>query len=247
MLQKLYKSSYVKELKDKLNDKTQQDLYLKTDSPFSEDNTYITPDLDVPESFELMLPEQGDNHDFENSKTIFGIYKKMTPVQATDTRIWTYLTHRICWNYLRARRPVESQPENNRVSYILDHWFINGLNPRNLMRNDISLLWWCAYLSYDDKRENPFELTKEVFTMLDYTRHLFPGMQGRNKDFVHAILEFVIENKELFSQYKESKVRFMMRRANYLAGYKVFTALSKDDIKKRIFNKYIKELENVKD
>jgi hypothetical protein len=80
--------------------------------------------------------------------------------------------------------------------------------------------------------------------MLDYTRHLLPGTQGRNKKFVQALLEYVVENKPLFSSYKESKVRFLMRQTNYIAGYRVLPTLSKDETKQAL-NQYHSQLSNI--
>lgn len=240
--QKLFKSTYVEKLKDNLK-KGNTEAYLKIRFEYDEkevlENTTILTDYP-----DLILPEPGNNHDLENAKIIFDTYKSITPVQATDVRIWTYLTHVPYWDYMQKRRPVEKQPEEKRAQYILRHWFIQSLNSANLMRNDISLLWWAAYLTYDQNRENPYELTEELFSMLDYTRHLLPGTQGRNNNFVQALLEFVIDNKDVFSTYKEAKVRFLMRKANYLAGYKNFPALPVGAIK-TIFRKYIIELEKV--
>ena len=180
--------------------------------------------------------------DLENAKIIFKAYQDMNPMDATDIRMWTYLSHVTYWDYMRIRRPIKKQPDNKKAEYIISHWFIDSLSPGKLLRQDIAMLWWNVYLTYDDTRKNPYELTEELFSMLDYTRHLLPGIQGRNRNFVHALLEFVIENQNLFAKYKESRVRFILRKANYLAGYKSFTALNKEDIKS-IFTKYKNELE----
>jgi muconolactone delta-isomerase len=77
--------------------------------------------------------------------------------------------------------------------------------------------------------------------MLDYTRHLLPGSQGRNPAFRHAVLEFVVENPELFKAKREGgtgsregKVRFIMRRLNTFAGYQLFPFFNKQEIKELI-------------
>jgi hypothetical protein len=44
-------------------------------------------------------------------------------------------------------------------------------------------------------------------------------------------LEFVVENPSLFSEFKESRIRFIMRRLNMDAGYQLFPMLSKDEVK----------------
>lgn len=186
---------------------------------------------------ELKIPEKGKNYDFENSKILYEAYKELSPVQATDIRLWVYLAHGPYWEYMRARRPVEKQPIKKRGDYILMHWFVKHVSATYLLRQDISLLWWVSYLTYDEKRSDPYELTKEAFSMLDYTRFLLPGTQGRNSNFTHALLEYVIENNKLFSNNKQDKVRLLMRKSNYIAGYKIFPSLTKLEIKS-IFDRY---------
>ena len=240
--QQLFKSTYVEKLKSELKNNGSE-AYLNARFDYNKKEVFENTTI-LTENPELILPEAGNNHDFDNAKIIFDIYRSMTPVQATDVRIWTYLSHVTYWEYMQKRRSVDKQPEQKRTGYILQHYFIDTLNPNNLMRHDISLLWWAAYLTYDPDREDPYELTEELFSMLDYTRNLLPGTQGRNKNFVHALLEFVIENKEVFKNYKASKVRFLMRKANFVSGYKNFPSIPKGAIK-TIFRQYINELEGI--
>lgn len=243
MYLKLLTSPYIERLKRRVTIGFDLDLYLNDE--FNIDSKYIreNPDIEIPK-IELILPDKNDTHDFENSKILFEALKNLNPTQATDYRIWTYMTHKDFWSYMRKRSPVESQPLGARTDYILTHWFIDKINSRDLMRNNISSLWWCAYLTYDSSREDPYELTKEVFSMLDYTRHLLPGRQGRSMNFTHALLEFVIENQELFTTYKAEKVRFLMRRSNFIAGYRLILNLSKEEIKE-MFGKYKDELTKI--
>jgi len=127
--------------------------------------------------------------------------------------------------------------------FMLQHWFVYPLNAKNLLRNDISSMWWRVYLTYDPDRKDPYELTKELFSMQDYTRH-FQGSLSRNKTYIHAILEFVLNNKEIFSKFKEGKIRLLMRRSNQVAGYRCFSGLDKKDIMSQ-FSDLRKELESV--
>lgn len=242
--QKLFRNGYIEELLSEIRngdwEKYQVDEFKYDDaSVITNIEIQITPP-------ELTIPASGKSYDFENSKIFFDVYKNLTPVQATDCRLWTYLAHVTYWKYLKARRPVENRPEKKRGEYITTHWFIERISAGSLLRHDISLLWWVSYLTYDANRDDQYELTKEAFSMLDYTRQLLPGKQGRNKIFTHALLEYVIENKALFERYKQSKVRFLMRKANFIAGYKVFPTLTKEEIK-NIFDAYRTETENIKD
>jgi hypothetical protein len=143
---------------------------------------------------------------------------------------------------MRARWPIDKLSKDvDKSSYILEHWFVRNVGAPDLARNAISSLWWGCYLTYDEKRKDPYELTKQLFSMLDFYRTLIAGVQGRNKEFTHAILEYILENENLFSTKKEGKVRLLMRRANAIGGYKLFTSLSKNQIKEllKLFEKEI--------
>ncbi len=242
---KLFKSSYIRRLIDNLSDQDIRKTYLGKSFKFDDDAVLENKLIEIPDSIKLVLPKKGINYEFENSKTIFEALKNLTPAQASDVRIWTYFSHVGFWDYMRERSLLKGQPEDKRKDYILQHWFIEPLNAKNLLRQNISLLWWGAYMTYDKEKKDPYELTKELFSMLDYTRTLLPSTQGRIRKFVQAFLEFVTEKKDIFSRHKESRVRFLMRKANQVGGYKIFSDLSKEEIKK-FFCGYKKELESIK-
>lgn len=174
------------------------------------------------------------SHDCENAIMLFEYWKDMDPTQATDIRLWTYLCHGPFMNYLRKRRPVDKEPDTKKEGYILDHWFVQNPGPGALKTNDLFLFWWGPYITYDKDRKDPYQLTKELFSMLDYTRHLLPGTQGRNRELTHAVLEYVIENPDLFLKFKEAKIRLIMRKLNLLAGYRTLISLNKQEIKNEI-------------
>lgn len=243
--QKLFTHNFIHKLRRNLAKNKGLESYSKKEFKFEAADVLINPRIQVPDLINPILPKGKENFDFENAKIIFESYKSLTPTQATDVRMWAYLAHTSLWDYMKKRFPIEKQPLKKRGEYVLEHWFIDGVSPRNLVRHGISLLWWGAYLTYDSDRKDHYELTRELFSMLDYTRTLISGTQGRNKNFSHALLEFVRENGDLFAQYKEGRVRFLMTRANYLGGYKILPDLSKKEIKE-IFKKYTKEIQEIK-
>jgi hypothetical protein len=244
MSQKIFTTSFIDRLRSDLKRNKGVNLYTGDQFRVSEENLLINPKI-TPVDVKLLLPTKKDNYDFENARIIHEAYKDLTPTQATDVRLWTYLAHIPFWSYMKKRFPIEKQPPQKRGDYILEHWFVDGVSPQNFIRHGIALLWWGAHLTYDPTRKNPYELTEELFSMLDYTRTLIPGTQGRNQNFSRALLEFVAGNKSLFSQYKEERVRLLMRKLNYTGGYKILPSLSKDEIK-NLFTRYEGELESIK-
>lgn len=193
----------------------------------------------------LLDPPGGGKRDSaENAIRLFEAYSSLTPEDASDERFWVYLTHSDFFDYMKKRTDIEAQGEEKRGKYILDHWFVDPMSPASLMNNDISRLWWVVFLTKSKNAKDPYVLTREVFSMLDYTTHLLPGTQGRNEAIRFAVLEFVVENLELFSKNKETKVRLIMRKLNLRGGYSALSSLDSGQIKS-FLKSMIPELQKV--
>lgn len=189
-------------------------------------------------------PSGGRRDSVENAIKLFEAYSSLTPEDASDERFWTYLTHSDLFDYMKKRTDVEAQSEEKRGKYILDHWFVDPMSPASLMNNDISRLWWVVFLTKTKNAKDPYVLTREVFSMLDYTTHLLPGTQGRNETIRFAVLEFIVENPALFSKDKEAKVRLIMRKLNLRGGYSALSSLDSNQIKS-LLKEAIPELKRV--
>lgn len=248
MKQKLFKELYFQSLKSQFNNLSESHVLKEYTKPkFTiPDGSLIETDIAIDKQLILDLPISREGNDLKNAILVFETFNELTPAEATDPKLWVTLAQNECWDYMRKRWPVEETSARNKAEYITQRYFIKGVNTKNLLRHGISRLWWTVYLTKDDNRENPYELTEEVFSMLDYTTHLLTGTQGRNREFSKAVLSFVIENKDIFSNFKESRVRCLMRKLNYGAGYKIFSALSQNEIIK-IIETFKDDLLQVKD
>ena len=176
-------------------------------------------------------PSGGKRDSAENAIKLFEAYSSLTPEDASDERFWAYLTHSDFFDYMKKRTDVSAQKEEKCSKYIMDHWFVDPMSPASLMNNDISRLWWVVFLTKTKDAKDPYVLTREIFSMLDYTTHLLPGTQGRNETIRFAVLEFVVENPDLFSKNKEAKVRLIMRKLNLRGGYSALSSLDSNQIK----------------
>jgi hypothetical protein len=205
-----------------------------------------------PDSTAIFLNKasETDNYLLENSKKIYeGL--KLNEFQASNQCYWAYLSLVVFREYMEDIRPLNPPDPKAQlgeiksekfINYIISHYLFRGSSVGDLLLNDISLLWWTAHLTYREDKKDPYELTAEVFTMLDYTRHLLPGTQGRDKVFRDAVLEFVCENKTLFLSEKQDKIRLIQRKLNYEAGVRMFPILQKEEIKELI-NGFKSEIE----
>ena len=91
--------------------------------------------------------------DPERCVLIYKALQNLTPQQATDERIWTYLTHFVFWDYSRTRW-LGPETGDKLKKAVDSHFFVGGV--RGMVRdNAISRLWWMAHvcnrLDYDLK------------------------------------------------------------------------------------------------
>ena len=186
--------------------------YYKSDVfEFDRENVFFNPDIVKP-NLQLWLPEGGNFFDKENERLLHEAYHNITPLQASDIRFWTYLAHADQYPYMAKRWPAvkDGTAKNNR-NYILDHWFIPTSSQGNLLRHGLAGLWWAARLSYDNGREDPYELTDILYRQHDLaTRTLGVYKLSRYRPAVHGILEFMLENEALFQDRFESNSALLL-------------------------------------
>lgn len=171
------------------------------------------------------------------------LYEKLSllPAQASDQRIWTYLTHNVFSDFMSKLRPINAATSGD---YIIEHYFCKSA--KALLYNDIALFWWLFFLTErPGNSQDKYILTREVFTMRDYTRHLFSGKQGRSIEFRHGVLEYVVENPKLFEKFKEARVRLIMSNLNSIAGSTLVSSYNTSEIKSLIHS-FKDELESCK-
>lgn len=242
--QKLFRHSFIDALRRDLAKNKGVDRYLRKNFKFLEEDVLSNPTIVEPAGLKLKVPVNANKYDLENSKILFEAYKDLTRIQATDSRFWTYLSHVTYWDYMNRRNPIKLQHDDKKSKYILEHWFLNGLNPNTLFRQGISMLWWGAFLTYDSSLDDPYKLTKELFSMLDYTRTLVTSMQGRNNVFTRALLKYVLKNPRVFSSHKETKVRLLAKYMNRKGGHILLPTLTEPELL-AMFKKYEPELMKV--
>jgi hypothetical protein len=184
---------------------------------------------------DLLLPQSASNHfDYENTKRIYMAMKGLTITQATDERLWVYLTHVVFWNYMRKRWPVETYMEkekSNPADTIRERYFFMANRDRALIRNGIARLWWYGYVSYDETREDPFELSKMLLSKLDITQSILERSFSRNPIITKAILSALVhlEKSENRTPNRE-QFRSLMMYMNHLGGVTILDSYDQDEL-----------------
>jgi hypothetical protein len=165
--------------------------------------------------------------DMENSISLYGAVKGLTEVQASDERLWVFLTHNIYWDYMRKRWPIEET--QNPISRIRDRYFMRNMNLESITRNGIARLWWYAHLTHDSSRENPFELLEILLSRQDLAVGITERALGASSIIRTGILEFLRANPKIASN--EDKTRELIKAINLIGGVKLLPLLGVNRIK----------------
>jgi len=173
-------------------------------------------------SNDLVLDPKVDS-DLENSIKIFDLFNGLDLVQANDRRLWVTLTHTTFFNYSRQRWFKDGHSDKQ----IMRRFHFEGASLEARMRNSISRLWWAAKITYDSTRNDPYELTKLLWSKQDIYQNLVERSYGTYDSVVKGFLEFYSEHGTL----KEDQVRKLFTALNSIGGVKVLSVHSKNEIK----------------
>jgi hypothetical protein len=232
-LQRIFKQSYVDELQRGVKNGSLIGLYENESFDYKEEKVLQAPLIKRPEDADFQLPDASSMYDFENAKLVYEAYKSLTPLQASDIRLWTYLAHADYYKYMKRRWPGKDGTDNgNRSDYILRHWFITSPTQNNFLRHGIAGLWWGTSLTYDSSRTDNYELTRVLFTQLDFaTRTLGVYSLARHKEAVLGILEYILENPSVFDKKFQEKSRFLTKYLNQIGGTKLVSYFDRNFFK----------------
>lgn len=188
--------------------------------------------------------------DFENAVLLHSYYRNLDETQASDPRLWIYLSHVQFRKYCLSRWGLpgfykdlkDDRSKEQAKTYIFEHWFISG-NDRDLRRHAIARLWWAAHLTYapwerdpeffaDLQNKDPYYFTRILFSTQDIYQQVLERGMGRSSHILISILDYLDKNKG-FAQSRE-KIRSLMKELNLTYGAKKIIVLDRPSLKKLI-------------
>lgn len=168
----------------------------------------------------LEMPEQGDFRDAENARVIHESMKRLTPLQAMDERLWAYLTHVHYAAYMRIRWKCDSE------GALIDRYLFRSNGFGSLVRNGIARLWWFGQVTFDARREDPYELTDVLLCNQDVHTALLQRSFGKSRPVLHSVLEHIKDNLDsLYADSIGSKIKSKAKRLNVLGGVSLLDAM----------------------
>lgn len=130
--------------------------------------------------------------DAANAIALYEHLKSLTPVQAADERLWACLSHTHYWDYMRTRWASAVYAGFDSIQ---ERWFFRGSGMERLARNGIARLWWGAYASLDPGADDPYWLTRILFSNMDIQQAYMERLFGKSRHILRAALKFIAENQ----------------------------------------------------
>ena len=205
--------------------------------------------------FENLLGSDITEFDFENSVKLFESLP-LNPVQASDPRLWAYLTHGPYFEYVKNRYV----PQKNKKIYQLEKFyeyndseqktiknyinsrFFTSTDNRSFGRNAIAFLWWATYLTcspwdnFSDikKKEDKYHYTKILFKSgFDLYQQIFERVLGKEPKIVFATLDFISKNNLTRSQYRN-----LIKKINSELAFRNLSFLNQESVEQEISKIY---------
>lgn len=106
-----------------------------------------------------------------------------------------------------------------------------------MTRNALSRLWWIGRLTYDEKRSDPWELTKFVCESSDYIMHILERNTSNNPAIIRPFLSAIIEAKAQGLPIDTNIVGELAKYLNLLGGIYILDCLPEQRIHDKILAK----------
>lgn len=164
----------------------------------------------------------------------------LTPVQASDERLWSCLAHTIYWRYTRVRWQGGSADHFDSVE---TRWFFKGSSMERLARNGMARLWWSAHATVLPEAPEPYRLTRVLFRNTDIQFHYMERLFGKNKCVLHTALDYAERNLPRIRPRKSLGVwaNETGKLINRVGGVLQLDALTAAEVEE-LLEKYLQEL-----
>lgn len=178
--------------------------------------------------------------DFENVKKIYeGI--RLPASTMTDERIWAGLALGPFYSYVKYRWKKKDDSKELLKQFKNNYLFGYG-NRRSLFRQAIARLWWIGKLTKDEKRDDPYELTRFICEHPDYQMHILDRMFSNNprifQEFVQALMDARSEGYRINTDVVGELCKYL----NAIGGLYILDTLPEKEIYSKIMAKIHRDM-----
>lgn len=172
--------------------------------------------------------------DFENAQRVYTRLNFLSDSQASDERLWAGLCLTSFWRYTQYRWDIVNKCTPGNVE---QHFFFGFGARRSLTRNAISRLWWIGRLTYDETRNDHYELTRFVCENSNYIVDILERNTSNNPMIIKAFSSAVLAARDEGLPINTGTVRDLSKYLNLLGGTYVLDCLPGQVIYNKILKK----------
>lgn len=163
---------------------------------------------------------QKSQEDLANVRFMYDAFKSLTPLQASNKYMWTYLCHdnADCRRYI-----IDRWMSDARENTVKTRFFVR--NSSDLLNdNALSRLWWYGYLTYDEGNSNHYELTEILLMNQTICTDVIDTLNRMNFERIKGVLLALRDFREIVGE-KESIIDYFRECKKYLNHYAAVTTL----------------------
>nr|WP_289036860.1 DUF6339 family protein [uncultured Allobacillus sp.] len=206
----------------------------------------------IESNIEFKMPELNLSQDYiisdqKNVKEIYEALSHLTPVQATQERLWTGLALLQFRDYTFYR--LKKDMDNRNERRIKSGLFFTQGNKRSLFIHILARLWWVGYMTYDKNNpENPYWLT-DFFSEKDFSARcvtFFSSNFTSNPAITKGILTALIKLQEKGVDIKRDHFQESTKYLNVVGGATILDLLTEKEVEEMITQHLEKIFNNIK-
>jgi len=217
---------YMSFFDDDTNERLLSELQKELSEPPLKDSNFSLPD-----TMNLDGTLRG-GQEVENVRKFHGALKKLPHSIACDCRIWAGLTIGHFWQFTKNRWDFD---KGVTVSKVRDHFLFMGQSKKAYTRNALSRLWWIGDLTYDEDRDDPYEITAFTMKDTDYVVNLLERNFSSNRLIFREFVEAVECGRREGLVIDRPEIRELCKYLNLLGGVYVLDALPPGMIRDKIY------------
>lgn len=242
--QTIFTRAYTEKLKEDLRSGSSIDNYLGSKDMILPSDATLQSTLTVSGKPPVLDPSIGG--DADNAIKLYEYLYNLDKTQASDKRLWVYLSHVTFKEYTQKRwsigiekSDIEQNPDARKkaVDMIEDRWFVAG-SARSMRRHSIARLWWAACLTDSPWVKDPeffgelqsadrYIYTRILFSNQDVLQQILERKLGWSDRMLIAILEYLRRNPSLADR---EHFRELIKEINLVLGYRKINTLSLQDL-----------------
>lgn len=184
---------------------------------------------------EIKSPVGDEKYEIENCLAVHSYLSALTPYDARDERLWTYLCHTVFLTHGRERWPIPTDNEKA-IAHIQKHFFAR--NNRQIERDNIaSRLWWMAHLCTRVEGVSQKEALAAFVFRSDVRASIVerPTVAQSANVFAVILKALVASAKGKKALFERATFRKVMMELNSIGGFRLLDALPESELN-RIFS-----------